>query len=69
MSLQRVILIRKWIKFNWSVTLVNRICACEGVDTTFIHFKTHNCTEGTEIVILLRERIVTSVGLGHIRTF
>ena len=68
MDLQCVILIRKWIKFNWSVTLVNRIRACERVDTAFIHFKTHNCTQGTEIVILLKERIVTSVGLGNIRT-
>jgi hypothetical protein len=59
MGLQRVILIRKWIKFNWSLILVNRIHTCEGVDSTFIHYKTHKCTQDTEIVILLRERIVT----------
>jgi hypothetical protein len=39
------------------------------VDTTFIHFKTQKCTQHTEIVILLRERIVTKIGLGYIRTF
>jgi hypothetical protein len=52
MALQCVILIRKWIKFNWSVKSVNRILACERVDTTFIHFKTHNCTQGTDCNII-----------------
>ena len=59
MGLQCLILIRKWIKSNWSVILLNLISGCERVDTTFIHFKTHNFTQCTEIVILLRERIVT----------
>ena len=68
-ALQCVILIMKWIKFDWSVTFVNSIRACEGVDGTFIHFKKHKCTPDTEIVILLRERIVTWLGLGRIRTF
>ena len=52
---QCYILIRKRIKFNWSVTLVNRIRAIERLDTTFIHFKEHICLQDTQTVILLRE--------------
>jgi len=47
------------MKFNCRVTLVNRIRACEGVDTNVIQFQTHNCTQDKEITILLRESIVT----------
>jgi len=59
MALQCVILIRKWAKLYWFVTLVKRICVCDGVDSNFVNFKTHKCTDDTEIVILIRERIVT----------
>jgi hypothetical protein len=68
MALQCVILIRKWIKLNWSVTLVIRIRACEGVDTTFIHFKQHIFTQGIEIIVLLREEKLHKYGrvtIGH----
>ena len=58
MALQYVILIRKWVKLHWFVRLVKRICECDGVDSNFVNFKTHKCTHDTEIVILLRERIV-----------
>jgi hypothetical protein len=56
MALQCSVLIRKWIKFNWSATIVDRIRACEGVGSTFINFKKHNCIQDIEIVILLRDK-------------
>ena len=49
MVLQCYILIRKRIKFNWSVTLVNRIRTFQGVDTTFIHFKKYIRIQNAEI--------------------
>lgn len=52
---QYSVLIRKWIKFNRNVTLVNRIRAFEGVDTMLIHFKKHNCIQDTDILIKLGE--------------
>jgi hypothetical protein len=64
-------LIRKWIKVNWTVTLVNSFRAFEGADSTFVRFKKHTCIQDTEIVMLLREtnKLVLYLGLGHIRIF
>jgi Ran GTPase-activating protein (RanGAP) involved in mRNA processing and transport len=63
------ILIRKWKKLNWFVTLVDCILAFEGVDSTVSHFKKHNCVPDTEILILLRETNGYIRRAGHIRIF